>query len=167
MPRTSKAVPQRMHQQALCGCQVSSTVTFRLNSRLSAGPKTRKPRPRPWCADPNRDTGAENSTSNQRFLVRTRHKQTSPQSKATQPFGGPRFDTCPKSPHALRRCAEPLGTWKRTKQSPSPARKSQKSSRWRPTAILEELAFAGYGQQYFDRTMNSSGSAQGKSRCAD
>src|SRR6267143_927987 len=110
-----------------------------------------KPLPHPWYGDPNRDTGAENSTSSRPFLVRNRRKQTSLQSKATPLVGAPGIGTCPKSPRALRRCAERLGTLKRTKRPPSPARKQRKSSRWRPTATPPGSAFAECANGYFDR----------------
>src|SRR6266852_5777257 len=116
----------------------------------------------PWYGDPNRDTGAENWTSSRRFLVRNRRKQTSPQSKATQPVGAPGLGTCPKSPRALRRCAEPLGTGKRTKRPPSTTRKQRKSSRSRPTASPLGSAFAGCAKRYFDRAKDPSGSARDK-----
>src|SRR5713226_7725446 len=156
-----------MHQQAPSDCQISSAVAFQLNSRLSAGPKTRKPLPHPWYADPNRDTGAESLTSNRRFLVRNRRKQTSPQNKATQPVGAPGIGTCPKSPRVLRRCAEPLGTWKRTKRPPSSTRKQQKPNRWRPTETRVGSAIAGCAKRNLDRTKDPLDSALGKNKFVD
>src|SRR5258708_37711897 len=111
-----------MHRRAPCGCRISSAITSLPDNRPSASPKTKKPPPHPLNEDPNRDIGVENSTSNRRSLVRNRRKQTWLQNKATLPVGAPGLGTCPKSPRALRRCAELLGTWQKTKRPPSSTR---------------------------------------------
>src|SRR5260370_17377564 len=116
----------------------------------------------PWEEDQKCDHGSERSTSNRRCLVHNPRKQTSPQSKATQPVGAPGIGTCSKTPHALRRCAELLGTWQRIKRPPSSWRKQRKSSRSKPMAIPRGSATAGCAKRYFERAKDPSSLAQNK-----